>query len=250
MSSIIAIDKIKFSLSCILALVILISTQAFKDVNTGKEIPVMNVNFYMMGMENIDQNITLQIGENIEVLNKGFEGEILFEIDQIFIDHKGAYLPDLYTDFRNGDQQVINSLINPIEKKGGINVYLFHTYCEENTTAALMGFTPRLRMREYTYAKNSPKFDRIFIAYDGLQDKTTLIHEMGHFLGLKHPWELSPSDQYILGLRNPDIINANHMGYGNDVSGFTKQQLSKMRKNALQFRKYLMSKIITDIYRA
>jgi len=210
---------------------------------------VINVNFYMMGREDLDTKIPLKIGENIEYLNQEFEGEILFEINEIFMDSEGAYLPDLYNNFRRGAHAHINNLVRPLEKKGGVNVYLFDTYCEENTTSALMGFTPRLKMREESYATNSPKFDRIFMAYEGLEDKSTLVHEMGHFLGLKHPWELGPGDKYHMGLKNASVINMNHMAYGANVSSFTKQQLRKMKSHALKYRTYLMSRIISDLNR-
>lgn len=203
-----------------------------------------------MGRENLDTKVPLQIGENIEFLNQEFEGEILFELNEIFMDSEGAYLPDLYHNFRKGAHADINELVRPLEQKGGINVYIFDTYCEENSSAALMGFTPRLKMREETYATNSPKFDRIYIAYQGLEDMTTLVHEVGHFLGLKHPWELGPGDKYQMGLRNASEINMNHMAYGANVSSFTKQQLHKMKKHAMKYRTYLMSKIITDLNRA
>jgi len=204
----------------------------------------------MMGKDNADNTITLKIGENVEYMNEEFEGEILFELNELFIEPNGAYLPDLYTDFHQRSQTFINSLVHPIEKQGSVNIYLFDTYSEENSDAALMGFTPRLRANESAYANNSPRFDRIFIAYQGLEDMTTLTHEMGHFLGLKHPWELSHAEQHNLGLRDKHVVEVNHMAYGESVSSFTKQQLEKMRKHALKYRQYLMRKIITDFKRA
>jgi len=248
-----AIHKIKFSHFCTSALLILFVFTAFtpfeKEI-APKQIPVLNLNFYMMGRDNIDMDVPLQIGENMEYLNQEFEGEIMFELNEIFMDSEGAYLPDLYNNFRRGAHAQLNALVRPLEKKGGVNVYLFDTYCEDNSSTALMGFTPRLKMREETYATNSPRFDRIYMAYHGLEDKSTLVHEMGHFLGLKHPWELGPGDKYQMGLHNASEINTNHMTYGANVSSFTKQQLMKMKEHALKYRTYLMSKIISNYNRA
>ncbi len=248
-----AINKIKFSTICSAAVLTLFLFSAFtpaKNNLTPKQIPVLNINFYMMGRDNLDMDVPLKIGENVEYLNQEFEGEILFELNEIFMDSQGAYLPDLYQNFRRGAHAEINRIVKPLEKKGGVNVYLFDTYCEENSSTALMGFTPRLKMREETYAVNSPNFDRIYMAYQGLEDRSTLVHEMGHFLGLKHPWELGPGDKYQMGLRNAAEINTNHMAYGANVSSFTKQQLEKMKMHALKYRTYLMSKIISNYNRA
>jgi len=253
MSKYLAIHKIKFSHICITAILLLFCFSAFSPSNhsySPKQTPVLTINFYMMGRDNLDLDVPLKIGENVEYLNQEFEGEIVFELNEIFMDSEGAYLPDLYANFRKGAHAQINRLVKPLEQKGGINVYLFDTYCEDNSAAALMGFTPRLKMREESYAKNSPRFDRIYIAYHGLEDKSTLVHEMGHFLGLKHPWELGPGDKYHMGLRNASAINMNHMAYGANVSSFTKQQLQKMKRHALKYRTYLMSKIISDYNRA
>jgi len=248
-----AIHKIKFPIYCTILVFLFTAFSAFQPIDNNidlRQTPVMSVNFYLMGRDNLDTQIPLKIGENVEYMNEEFEGEIIFEINEIFMDSEGAYLPELYNNFRRGAHAHINALVKPLEQKGSVNVYLFDTYCEDNSSTALMGFTPRLKMGEETYAKNSPRFDRIYMAYEGLDDRSTLVHEMGHFLGLKHPWELGPGDKYHMGLRNASQINMNHMAYGANVSSFTKQQLTKMKTHALKYRTYLMSKIISNLNRA
>lgn len=232
----------------ILAAIILVSSWSL-NVNSRKdaekrftEMPVMRVNIYMMGRDQVDPSITVKIFENIEYLNKAFSGNISFIVDEIFMDPNHAYLPDIYKSFAG--QEIIGPIVAPIEKKGGINIFLFDTYCEPGQTAALMGFTPLLSARQSAYAKNSPRFDRILMAYDGLDENKTLVHEMGHFFGLKHPWELTTMAKHRLGIRTKTQESKNHMSYGSEVEKFTNQQLSDMKTYAMRYRTYLMDRVV------
>lgn len=207
------------------------------------EVPVMRLNFYMMGKDVVDESITLKIGKNIDYLNQEFEGKVKFVLNELVMESEHAYLPDLHVDYFNRRGYRLNQLIHPIEKKGSINVYLFETYKPEGQDAALMGFTPILRMRQSSYDANSPRFDRIFIAYPGLEDMSTLVHEMGHFLGLRHPWEMNHIDQDLMGLTSDDIVRVNHMSYEMTVNDFTDEQLERMRDFALRFRGYLVENV-------
>lgn len=207
------------------------------------EVPVLRLNFYMMGKDVVDESITLKIGENIDYLNQEFEGKVKFVLNELIMESQHAYLPDLHIDFFKQRGYRLNQLIHPIEKKGSVNIYLFETYKPDGQDAALMGFTPILRMKQSSYDANSPRFDRIFIAYPGLEDMSTLVHEMGHFLGLRHPWEMNTIDQDLMGLVSDDIIKINHMTYEFSVSDFTDEQLERMRDFALRFRKYLVENV-------
>lgn len=213
---------------------------------TWYEVPVLRLNFYMMGMDSVDQEITIRIGENIAYLNQEFEGKVKFILNELVMDENHAYLPDLHLDFFKRRGQHLQSLVDPIEKEGSINVYLFNTYSADNKNSALMGFTPILRMRQKSYHVNTPRFDRIFIAYPGLHDMSTLVHEMGHFLGLRHPWEMNGLDQELMGLTTDSTLNKNHMTYELTVSEFTPEQLERMRDFALRFRGYLVDNIQTE----
>ena len=210
-----------------------------------RHLPVMNVNVYMMGRQDVDAKVTIKINENIEYLNEAFKGFIKFNFNELFMDPNHAYLPDLYKKFgTKTTEPIVEPLINQIEKEGSINIYLFDTYCEEGTNAALMGFTPLLRAKQQSYLSLSPKFDRILMAYEGLQENKTLVHEMGHFFGLKHPWEMTIAAKYQLGIKNDTDEVKNHMSYGHEVEEFTNQQLEFMRQNALRYRSYLMDRIV------
>jgi len=213
---------------------------------TWYEVPVLRLNFYMMGMDSVDQDITIRIGDNVTYLNQEFEGKVKFILNELVMDSNHAYLPDLHLDYFKRRGQHLHSLIDPIEREGSINVYIFNTYSADNKNSALMGFTPILRMKQKSYHSNMPRFDRIFIAYPGLQDMSTLVHEMGHFLGLRHPWEMNHIDQELMGLTKDSISQKNHMTYQLDVSEFTSEQLERMRDFALRFRGYLVENIQTE----
>lgn len=204
------------------------------------EIPKLELNFYMMGRDSIDEELILSIGRNVEYLNQEFEGTVLFELNELVMDANGAYLPTLHENYFYDEASMLNELTRPVEIEGGINIYLFDTYLEEGTDQALMGFTPILTGKHKMYANQSPRFDRILIAYPGLESKSTLVHEMGHFLGLQHPWEMHNIDLTFMGLNTRHKIEHNHMAYGPEVDSFTEEQLERMQDFAIRFRDYLV----------
>lgn len=210
------------------------------------KVPVLKVNFYMMGMDSIDQEITINIGENVKYLNEEFEGYIKFELEELFMDVNHEYLPDLHTEYKKRKSYRIESVVKEIEQKGAINIFLFKTYSKNYSNQALMGFTPIFKARHNIYKEASPRFDRIFLSYSSLGAKNTLVHEMGHFLGLKHPWEQTEGGQRYAGITSEEIMSVNHMTYNNQVSEFTKQQLNQMQAFTMDYRLYLVKRIETD----
>ena len=239
-------------LTCILSLFILLTAiHAVGQNNTthsgsASSVPVLKVNFYMMGMDSIDEKITVSIGDNVKYLNEEFEGQIQFELEELFMDVNHEYLPDLHTEYKKRKSYRIESTVKAIEKKGAINIFLFRTYSRDGSNQALMGFTPIFKARHSIYKEASPRFDRIFLSYSCLSDKNTLVHEMGHFLGLKHPWELSEGGKRSAGISKDEMLNINHMTYNTEVSDFTDQQLQQMHAFAMDFRLYLVKRIVTD----
>ena len=208
------------------------------------KVPIFKINAYMMGMEEMDKEVYSDLQDNIDYLNEEFEGKIGFQFDNLHLDIDGAYLPDLYSNFYKGAGEIVNDIVAPIEQTGAINLFIFHTYCNEGTDQALMGFTPVLRSAHHKYSETSPNFDRIYIAYEGLENQSTLVHEMGHFLGLKHPWEISEYEKKSQGIVHDNEAH-NHMTYGHEVDHFTRQQLEIMRRNALDYRQYLAERIVS-----
>ena len=195
-----------------------------------------------MGMNEVDEEVTVRIGENVDYLNEEFEGMIKFELDKLVMDPNHAYIPDLHRDHIRRNRNKVNRLLRPVESAGAINIYLFETYSKDDQDMAMMGFTPVLSKRPGEYEHSSPQFDRLYIAYPGLIDRSTIVHEMGHFLGLSHPWEMDISELERLDLNNPDE-DRNHMTYHPFVDHFNEAQLQQMQDFAMTYRKYLISEV-------
>ncbi len=221
---------------------LLLGTGSLKTAKV-KEVPVFNLNFYLMGQSEVDQSITVRIGENVEYLNQEFEGFIKFRINALFMDQGHAYIPDIHQKIHVDGGSMVEDLVGEIEKKGGINIFLFDTYTKGQNQPAMLGFTPILSMGHSSYEFNSPLFDRMFIAYPGLFSGSTIVHEMGHFLGLSHPWEMNKLDRQLMGLCQCSADDTNHMTYNQEVDHFTAEQLERMHLHAMSFRQYLMSHI-------
>lgn len=203
------------------------------------EVPTMKINFYMMGKEDLDESTLHNLQLNMDYLNEEFEGKIKFTNEYYLTDNQSAYLPDIYKALLDLNDDWVDDIVSPIELQGSLNVFIFETYREEKKNAALMGFTPLLPLNQEDYGLISPEFDRMYIAYDGLKKKSTLVHEVGHFLGLKHPWEMNELKKQILGFNSKaDELN-NHMSYHHTVNKFTPEQLEHMRTFALKYRSYL-----------
>lgn len=213
------------------------------SLNQGRpdstDVPILKLNFYMMGLDSIDVEITKSIQSNVDYLNEEFDGWVKFKINHLVMESHGAYLPDLYVDFSRQRGHSIRRLVEPVEKSGAVNIYIFDTYSED-VDKALMGFTPVMKAKRHLYSERSPQFDRIFLAYSSLHDQTTLVHEMGHFLGLKHPWKLNSVDLIFQGLTTDHKMKRNHMTYNVDVQEFTEEQLEIMKDFAVRFRSYLL----------
>jgi hypothetical protein len=209
---------------------------------TFHEVPVFKLNFYLMGKETVDQEITVQIGKNVDYLNQEFEGRIKFELGQLMMDPNHSFIPDLHKDHVSKDRSRVDELIDPIEIAGAINIYLFETYSTNEGHSAMLGFTPVLKAQFNKYEMMTPQFDRLFISYLGILDQSTIIHEMGHFLGLSHPWEMSHVDLDMMGLYGAEA-ERNHMSYHPEVNHFSWQQLERMQHFALNFRSYLVDRV-------
>lgn len=195
-----------------------------------------------MGMTEVDESVTVRIGSNIEYLNQEFEGLVKFELGGLRMDHNHAYIPDLHEAHLRSNHQVVDKIIEPIESEEGIHIYLFNTYSVKEGEGAMLGFTPVLSREHKHYSEASPQFDRLYISYPGLSDMTTIVHEMGHFLGLRHPWEMSDVNKFNMGL-DDNHAERNHMSYHPEVDNFSAEQLESMQYFALNFRSYLVDRV-------
>lgn len=203
------------------------------------EVPEIEINFHIMGTQQENKDIYHDIVDNMAYLNEEFEGYIKFKFKRYSFHNKKAQLPEIHKSLIGIDDDWVEDIVQPIEHQGTLNVFVFDTYVEEGSNAALMGFTPILSAQHDKYGMLSPSFDRMYIAFKSLKNKTTIVHEMGHYLGLRHPWEMSDSDKIDLGIANKSDELCNHMSYNHAVNKFTKQQLDQMRVFALKFRDYL-----------
>ena len=213
-----------------------------KSLSEYSQVPVMELRFFMMGRDSADVNTILKIKENVNFLNEEFEGAVKFEAKEIFVDEGYALLPDLHKEYFGMEKKLVDSLVGDLENSGSINVFIFDSYVVEEVNAELMGFTPIFKASHKEYINVSPSFDRIFIAYSALSKQTTLVHEMGHFLGLDHPWEMTEISKNLMGLNNESEVDNNHMAYGINVESFTYEQLDRMQHFALEFRSYLINR--------
>lgn len=206
-------------------------------------VPVFGLSFHLLESGLPNDSMIYQIRKSVSYLNQEFESIVKFEINSINWSPRKALLPDIYNDFYHQDLDLIADVIADIELKGDLNIFVCNTYYQEDIEAELMGFTPILKAKEYAYEQNSPLFDRMYISYSGIREMQTLVHEMGHFLGLKHPWEMHSIDLALMGLVDSEEELNNHMTYNADASKFTKEQLERMKSFALLFRTYLCNRV-------
>ena len=82
----------------------------------------------MMGMSDVDESVTLDIGRNIDYLNNEFENRIVFEIGKMFMDENHAYIPDLHDAAIGHGDEDIEDIVDPIEIAGSINIYICLLY--------------------------------------------------------------------------------------------------------------------------
>ena len=211
-------------------------------ISSPKVVPVFDLNFYLMGKDEIEDADLENISKNIAYLNEEFEGLIKFELNQVFKGGEQGYIPNLRDDHLVNNQEKIENLIQPVEVTGAINVFLFDTYVRSEKRGAMLGFTPILGNNYEGYAPFAPEFDRLFVAYKAMKTTSTLVHEMGHFFNLKHPWELGQQEQQKQGI-NERNIDHNHMNYHPKVDEFTREQLNMMVDFALKFRSYLVKRM-------
>lgn len=211
--------------------------------STYLEVPTFKINFYLMGKSEVCDSTIANIEANLEYLDTEFEDKIKFKPDYYLFDGQSAYLPDIHLALLKGEDDWVTDIVSSVEIKGRLNVFVFDTYTPANSNQSLMGFTPILRDKQEDYGAISPEFDRMYIAYESLLKKTTLVHEIGHFLGLQHPWEMSMHSKQQFGLVKQTDQDDNHMSYHHDVHKFTTQQIEHMRLFALEYRSYLLEEI-------
>jgi len=195
----------------------------------------IGLNFFVVNRE-IEPYVNA-IQTNIRELNSTFYGVMEFRKNKIVHLESEHNLPHVYTDYLHGGD-LLNALSEGKAEAGFINVFIMETR-EEDPGRVLHGFTPLYNDYHEGYAKVTPEMDRIMISYEGLEFKSSLFHELGHYFSLAHPWELSEDQKKVLGLSDPEEECINHMNYNCFVNKYTEQQLKQMKMFANTYRSYL-----------
>jgi len=195
----------------------------------------VGINFFIVNRE-IEPYLQT-IDYNINELNSSFHGVMEFRKNRIEVLSSDNNLPLLYQDYLDGGK-LLDNLSEGEAEPGFINVFVVETR-EEDPGRILHGFTPLYNDYYEGYAKVVPKMDRLMISFEGLEFKSSLFHELGHYFSLAHPWELSEEQKHKLGLIDPQEECINHMNYNCFVNKFTEQQLQQMKLFAYTYRAYL-----------
>jgi len=186
--------------------------------------------------------------QSINMANEEFEGRVHFQLTDYY---EGAVLFGIspfnlaqyrqaFTD-RNWDLvDAISQSFNQHDLKGAINIYVMDTESNAAGDSTLMGLTTVIPNASgwKDYVHQSPRLDRIYLAYDALGGGT-LSHELGHFYNLPHPFETPSESKQNYGLTTTYIECVNRMGYGCYRNGYTPEQLDITSWFSHEYRDYL-----------
>lgn len=177
-------------------------------------------------------------------LNDEFEDRFSFQKRDTIITHQSTEtLVSMYADYLHGDKSKVINIANTFSIKGYLNVYVLRTF--DMYGVKLVGFTTT-NPEPLIFKQTSPLYDNIFICFDALFDYdagNTIAHEIGHWLGLKHPWptEMTYMELQEMGLTSSLEICINNMNYNCYTEKFTVQQLDFMEKYLKKYRNYLVN---------
>lgn len=103
-----------------------------------------------------------------------------------------------------------------------------YVYVVGNTRTTLLGYTYVFPSCKECYVSLAPKYDFIILARESVSDTNTLAHEVGHFFGLPHTFEIKPKDLHLYGLEDAKEYCHNTMGYVCCASDRTDKQVGIM----------------------
>ena len=171
-----------------------------------------------------------QVKTSVGVMNDMFKGKINFVYSRHY---------DYYPGYKKSIQDWIDA-----SRKW---TYDFEEYDDEvlvfvtHTNTSLNGFTPVLPNGLERYEQYAPLLDKIYLSYRSLDRATTLSHEMGHFFGLNHTWEVvNKKDINMLQLTNDKVKCVNLMSYSCYRDSFTDGQISSMINFLVKYKSYLI----------
>jgi len=181
------------------------------------------------------------IANNVKWMNSDFKDYIHFNFDNKIQLLEDSFRMEVLKQNYIEDGRFVDSLSRH-STKGKINIFICPTEVDTFSDKELFGFTPVYKDWSEGYVKKSPKMDNLFIAFSSLETGSTFPHEMGHFFGLIHPWEMTKEERIKMKIADEIAMLTNFMNYDNFPTQFTKPQLLSMWNFAKDYRYYLLKK--------
>lgn len=182
-------------------------------------------------------------------LNIAFHNRFKFNIDttNIQIHIEPITIIEIYNNLKYNNGAIYLKLVQTYSKKNTINIYIIPSITdgEKINDRVLLGFTPILEKFDYKYDVYTPIYDNIFVSHDLNNKKEiyiTIIHEIGHYLGQKHVFDLTYDEQLKSGINSKHLVKYNYMNYGDSINNFTDIQVNDMEEFLYDNRFYLINK--------
>ncbi len=207
-------------------------------VDTAGYIPSFTLQFQMMELadDQFGKNLTY-IDSSMAYLNRYFKGAINFNRDPLIytFDPEGKTIYDLYDAFAGNpaeyDKWTSERLVDT-----AITVFVMPTGARNEQI--LLGFCPVLNSEFYFYEDEQPRFDNLFVSYQGFASYQTLAHEIGHYLGLGHVDDMTDQQLKDFGLTDEQIRKINLMTWLPYKEQLTDAQVFFAWKSAMTYRAY------------
>lgn len=200
-------------------------------IDTTGGVPIIECTFYIAADPESFETLSDYSITAIKELNDRFQGSIQFTKSEF------DYRIDPTYDIRYffDEISVFDELASYFSNTGVVNVYVFNPDPED----VLLGFTKVWYDNPGHYELVTPEFDDIAMSTIAYMDET-LVHEMGHYLGLKDMINTSDEEKHVFGVTNNKLECVNAMGYGCCGTEFTKDQIDYMTRYAIKYRNYVI----------
>lgn len=207
-------------------------------------IPTLQISYHLISKNfNLNTDDTLMLIKLNNELNNAFSNICQFKIYSIDTIQSSSTLWKLYKNYTTSTGDILTALKNIYQVNNTINIYIYFNGTVE-TDYYLLGFTSLRVLSEMDNILDFNYSDAIFVSKNALllyADAHTLIHEMGHFFGLKHPFsaEMTREELSAMGLTDINVLCTNYMNYNCYTDNWTLQQRLYMKKYIMSYRSYL-----------
>ncbi len=133
-----------------------------------------------------------------------------------------------YQDFNIDDTRSKFDKFNETLDATGREDGTLYIYVVGNTRTTLLGYTYVFKTCKDCYTSLAPKYDFIVLSRESVTNTNTLAHEVGHFFGLPHTFELKKKLLPYYGLEDARVYCVNTMGYVCCASEGTAEQVGIM----------------------